>query len=161
MRQFIMLVAIIVLSQWAGAQEENGIAYQTIIRDTSGNAISDSQVTIKLSILQSTLTGAEVYAETQQNTTTSTGSVSLVIGTGEVINGSFDGIDWGNDTFFLKAEVDTEGSGIFTELGTTQFLSVPYALNASSVTLTSPNGQKYRITVDNDGNLVPVPLESK
>jgi len=71
----------------------------------------------------------------------------------EVLSGSFETILWGADSYFLRLEFDPTGGTSFQLMGTSQLLSVPYALNSSSVALTSPNGTTFEVTVDDAGNL--------
>ncbi|MEO6977276.1 MAG: hypothetical protein ABI113_02825, partial [Mucilaginibacter sp.] len=55
-----------------------------------------------------------------------------VIGTGTVVSGSLATIDWANGTYFIKTETDPTGGSTYTITGTSQLLSVPYALSAGT-----------------------------
>jgi len=70
---------------------------------------------------------------------------NLDLGNGTIISGNFSNIDWANDSFFLKIEMDPGGGSNYQLMGTSQLLSVPYALHSSS-------GQDYSIGIDNDDN---------
>ena len=80
--------------------------------------------------MQSSATGTVVYSEDQATTTNDFGLVNLQIGQGTVNSGTFSTIDWGNDAYFLNIQID-QGSG-FVDMGTQQFISVPYALYAKT-----------------------------
>lgn len=95
---------------------------------------------MKISILQGTESGTAVYVETQTSTTNSNGLVSLVIGSGTVQNGNLADIDWANGPYFIKTETDPEGGNNYTILGTSQLLSVPFALYANEVDPSVPQG---------------------
>src|SRR5690606_5012921 len=74
--------------------------------------------------------GPEVYIERQFPTTNTNGLASIEIGNGTVVNGDFIAIDWANGPYFIKTEIDLNGGSSYTITGTSQLLSVPYALYA-------------------------------
>jgi uncharacterized protein (TIGR02145 family) len=155
---FIVACSIIFL---LSAQNPNGIAYQTVIRNQAGQLLIDNPVALRFSILRSGVNGAVVYAENHLTQTNEFGLISLEIGNGQVITGDFQVIPWGEKDFFLKVEVDINITGNYTPTGTQQFVSVPYALNAKSLTLNSPTGLKYKVTVDDQGNLITTLVENQ
>jgi hypothetical protein len=82
-----------------------------------------------------------LYTETHSPTTNEFGLFSLNIGAGTIVTGVFAGIDWGTNDKFLKVEADFSGGTSFIEMGTSQLLSVPYALYAKYAgTALLPNG---------------------
>ena len=83
-----------------------------------------------MSILQTSATGDAVYEETHAVTTSTNGLTSFEIGGGTVVSGVFSDITWHADQYYLKVEVDTSGGTAYEDFGTTQLLSVPYALHA-------------------------------
>jgi hypothetical protein len=87
---------------------------------------------MQLSILQTTATGTAVYVETQTPTTNINGLVSIEIGSGTVVSGDFTTIDWSNGPYFIKTETDPTGGTTYTITGTSQLMSVPYALHANT-----------------------------
>jgi hypothetical protein len=87
---------------------------------------------MQISILQGGATGTSVYVETQTPTTNANGLVSLEIGTGTLVSGDFTTIDWANDTYFIKTETDPTGGTTYTITGTSQLMSVPFALHAKT-----------------------------
>jgi hypothetical protein len=114
------------------AQVPQKMSYQAVIRDAQNQLIANNTVGMRLSILQGSSTGAAVYVETQTPVTNANGLISIEIGAGNVISGSFASIDWSNNTFFLETEVDAQGGTNYTISGTSQLLSVPYALHAKT-----------------------------
>jgi uncharacterized protein (TIGR02145 family) len=101
-------------------QSSEFIAYQAVLRDASGRTMDNVTVNLTLSIIKDSATGKIVYSEIHNSATNNAGMFRLDIGS-ENING-FDSIDWADGPFFIKIEVDG------TEMGTSQLLSVPYAL---------------------------------
>ena len=118
------------LSLFAQAPEK--MSYQAVIRKTNGDLVISKNVGIKISILQGTSTGTAVYTETHTPTTNANGLVSLAIGRGITQTGSFSTINWGSGPYFIKTETDTNGGTTYMITGTTELLSVPYALYAKS-----------------------------
>ena len=140
----LFLGVAFLLPQQAQAQVPEGISYQAILRDLNGNVIQSRLVGMQISVLQGSPTGTAVYVETQAPTTNANGLISLEIGSGTVQTGSFASIDWANGPHFIKAETDPTGGTNYSLTGTSQLLSVPYALHAKTAqTLASP-------IIDND-----------
>jgi hypothetical protein len=110
-----------------------GFNYQAVVRDAQGGVISDQNVSLRISILEGSENGTPVYVETHQETTNSFGLITLEIGNGTMIAGNFLTIDWSDDSYFMKIELDADGGTNYQPMGTSQLLSVPYALNAGSV----------------------------
>jgi hypothetical protein len=143
------------------AQVPQGISYQAIALNGSGNPVVSSNVGVRLSVLNNSASGTVLYTETQTKTTNPHGLFNLVIGQGTVVSGTFSTINWGTNSKFLKVEMDVAGGTNYTLVGTTQLLSVPYALAADSlvtsagegITLVSPNGTPYQVTVNDAGQL--------
>jgi hypothetical protein len=110
------------------AQAPQKMSYQAIIRNSSGQLVASHSVGMRISILQGSATGTAVYVETQKPTTNANGLATIEIGGGTIVTGTFAGINWASGTYFIKAETDPSGGTSYTIAGTSQMLSVPYAL---------------------------------
>lgn len=136
----LVTLALMILSVFQlYAQAPQKMSYQAVIHNASNALVTNTSIGMKISILQGSATGAVVYAETQNVTSNINGLVSLEIGTGTVVSGSFATISWANGPFFIKTETDPNGGANYTITGTSQMLSVPYALYAEKCG-TSING---------------------
>lgn len=124
---FIMLVSIKLF-----AQAPEKMSYQAVIRDGAGDLVVSKTVGMKISILQGSVTGTVAYAETHTPATNANGLVSLSVGTGSVVTGVFASINWANGPYFIKTETDPSGATNYTISGTSELLSVPYALYAKT-----------------------------
>lgn len=102
--------------------------YQAIARDNAGNIIANTKVSFRISILQGSISGSESYKETDTATTNQFGLANLSIGMGTIVSGLMDTINWGKSNYYIKVEFDPVGGSNFTTMGTSQMLSVPYAL---------------------------------
>lgn len=114
------------------AQAPEKMSYQAVIRNNSNALVTSSAVGMRMSILQTTPSGTAVYVETQTPTTNANGLASIEIGGGTVLSGSFANIDWANGPYFVKTETDPTGGSSYSITGTSQLLSVPYALHAKT-----------------------------
>ena len=115
------------------AQAPQKMSYQAVIRDLSNHLVT-TQVGMRISILQGSETGTPSYVETQTPTPNANGLVSIEIGSGTPVTGTFTGIDWSAGPYFIKTETATEAPlTTYTITGTSQLLSVPYALHAKTV----------------------------
>ncbi|WP_284653646.1 hypothetical protein [Flavobacterium terrisoli] len=128
----LLLFAILFISFMNFAQTPQGISYQAIALNSSGNPVANSNVNVRLSILNNSASGTVIYSETQLKTTTAQGLFNLTIGQGTPISGTFATINWETNAKFLKVEIDITGGTTFALVGTTQLLSVPYALYAET-----------------------------
>ena len=122
--------SISAFAQGQGAPES--MNYQAVIRDGSGNVVASQAVSLRIKILQGSASGSTVYVETFAPTTNSYGSIAIQIGTGTVITGTFNTIDWGASSYFVETAVDISGFSNYTVISTTQLMSVPYAMYAKT-----------------------------
>jgi len=130
MKKIILTMAIIICSVYVMAQAPVKMTYQSVIRNEANQLVANQSINMQISILNGYITGAAVYTETHLLTTNSNGLVSLEIGGGNVVDGSLSTIDWSQGTYFIKTETDPTGGTNYTITGTSQLLSVPYALYA-------------------------------
>jgi hypothetical protein len=114
------------------AQVPQKMSYQAIIRNSSKALITSTQVGMQISILQGSSTGIAVYVETQTPSTNINGLVSVEIGSGTIVTGTFTGIYWATGPYFIKIETDPTGGTDYTITGTSELKSVPYALHTET-----------------------------
>lgn len=114
------------------AQSPEKMSYQAIIRSQDNNLVTNSNISLKIIVHQGTLAGTKVYEENHSVSTNSNGLVSLEIGTGNIVTGNFSNIAWEKGPYFIETRVDVGGGTNYNIIGTTQLLSVPYALHAKT-----------------------------
>ena len=129
------------------AQAPDGFNYQASVRDGSGSLVVSQSVSFKFHIIQGTQTAAPTYTETHATNTDDLGQVSLVIGQGNATSGTFNSVDWSLGSYFLKIEVELSAGSGYVDLGTTQFMSVPYALYAQNAGGSIPQGTSNGDTI--------------
>lgn len=130
MKKITTICAVLLMAVNVFAQTPEKMSYQAVIRDGSNNLVTGTAVGMQISILQGSPSGIAVYEETQMPTSNANGLVSLEIGSGTLVSGDFTTIDWSNGPYFIKTETDPTGGTNYTIIGTSQLLSVPYALHA-------------------------------
>jgi hypothetical protein len=140
MKKIFLILALIVTTIGLSQAPEK-MSYQAIVRDADGGLLSNTSVGMQISILENSASGNAIYVETHTPTTNINGLVTIEIGAGAVITGDFSEIDWGADLYFIKTETDPTGAANYTVSGTSQLLSVPYALHAK----TAGNVPNYKI----------------
>ena len=141
MKKLLLTIGILVAAASLWAQSPEKMSYQAVIRNSSDELIVNTEVGMKMSILQGSVSGSVVYEETQTPTSNANGLISIEIGGPDatIVSGDFSTIDWSNGIYFLKTQTDPTGGTNYTISGTSQLLSVPYALHAKSAeTLTVP-----------------------
>jgi hypothetical protein len=146
MKRILHFLVAILLTGSVFAQSPEKMSYQAVIRNSSDALVASAPVGMRISILQTTANGTAVYVETQTPTTNANGLVSLEIGAGAVVSGTFATIDWANGPYFIKTEIDPAGGTAYSITGTSQLLSVPYALHAKTAeTVTGGSGFTHYI----------------
>jgi hypothetical protein len=134
MKNLILIFLASFMGAIAAAQSPQAFKYQAVARDVSGNVLANKTVSIKISILGGSTSGTVLYSETQPGKSTNAfGLLELEIGKGTVLSGTFSSIPWGSNTTFVKVEIDTSGGTTYQAMGTSQLLSIPYALYAKDV----------------------------
>ena len=128
MKKVFIFLTVLLSAINAIAQSPERMSYQAIIRNGNNDLITGQLVGMQISILQNSTDGTAIYVETQTPTTNANGLVSIKIGEGTVQTGNISAIDWANGPYFIKTEIDPTGSTNYTITGTSQLLSVPYAL---------------------------------
>jgi microcystin-dependent protein len=132
------------------AQTPEKMSYQAVLRDASNTLLTNQEVGMQISILQNTATSAAVYVETQTPTTNLNGLVSLEIGTGSTSD-SFASIDWSAGPYFIKIATDPNGGSSYSITGTSQLMSVPFAMYAKTSGSSIPGPQGEPGTNGTDG----------
>ena len=135
----IAIGILLTTSVWSQAPQK--MSFQAVIRNSSNALVTSTAVGMKISVLQGSASGTAVYVETQKPTSNANGLVSLEIGTGTPVIGTFAGIKWAEGPYFIKTETDPTGGTNYTILGTSELLSVPYALFSANST-PGPKGDK-------------------
>jgi len=125
---YSLLIAGLVTSS-TFAQAPQKMSFQSVIRNSTDQLVTNHVVGMRISILRD---ATPVYVETQTPTSNANGLVNIEIGSGTIVSGSFAGIDWSTGTYFIKTETDPLGGTTYTITGTSQLLSVPYALYAKT-----------------------------
>ncbi len=132
MKKIFTTLIIVLLTLGAFSQTPEKISYQSVIRSADNQLVTNQEIGIKISILQGSANGTAVYSETQSPTTNLNGLISIEIGSGTVVEGNFAEINWANNNYFIKTEIDPTGATNYTITGITPILSVPYALHSKT-----------------------------
>jgi hypothetical protein len=118
----------------AYAQVPQAIPYQAVARNSAGVLLANQNISVRLTVRNSVAAGPVIYRETHTLNTNNLGLFTVNLGQGTPSIGTFGSINWSTDLKFLQVEMDPNGGVSYTDMGTQQFLSVPYALVAGSTT---------------------------
>jgi hypothetical protein len=145
------------------AQAPQAFKYQAVARDNSGNLIANQSIGFRISILQNSPSGTAVYTETHNVASNNLGLVNLDIGTGTIVSGLLSGVNWGNGTYYVRIEMDASGGTNYLMMGTSQLLSVPYALHAATAANALNDNDNQTLSLNgniltiSNGNTVTLP----
>ena len=154
MKKLFTLIVVVAFNICALSQVPEKMSYQAVIRNANNVLIANQAIGMRISILQGSATGTPVFVETQTPNTNANGLVTIEIGGGTPVSGTFATIDWSAGSYFVKTEIDPSGGTTYTITGTNQLLSVPYSLYAkTSETSTESIDLKQRIKILED-NLI-------
>ena len=132
MKKLISTMILMVLAcvcTWAQAPQK--MSYQAVVRNADNTLVANQNVSARIWVLQGSANGTAVYIETQTAATNANGLLTLSVGEGTVVSGSFSAIDWANGPYFLKTEIDPTGGSSYALETAQKLLSVPYALYAN------------------------------
>lgn len=136
-KKFLMILFVLfgfMLS--LAAQPPQGIVYQAEARDEQGGLVSNQALEVRVTILKGDARGEVVWEEVHHLMTNAYGLFTIVIGSGEKMSGDrFGALNWGLDAHFYRVHVKRPGEAHWTDMGTSQFLAVPYALHAQTAGL--------------------------
>ncbi|NEN25321.1 hypothetical protein G3O08_18690 [Cryomorpha ignava] len=137
--QIILVLTSILLALNLSGQAPEKFNYQGVARNSAGAPLANEQLGLQISILDGD--NAE-YIETHTITTNSFGLYTLAIGGGTPVEGSMSDVTWSAGNKSIKVEIDPDGGSNYSDLGTTELLSVPYALYAveSATGVAGPQG---------------------
>lgn len=122
MKKITLVLSFLLVAIIGFTQTPNQFKYQAVIRDANGDILANQSVAVQVDIIQTEITGTSVFTEVHNVTTNDNGLINLNIGSVEDMSG----IDWNTDIYFIKITVNG------TEMGTSQLLSVPYAMQAEN-----------------------------
>lgn len=129
---YLAILLLAVSSQYVQAQSGlAGTNYQAVARNANGTVLGNQSLTVRFSVLGGSAAGPVQYQETHNATTNNLGLFTLQIGKGTPLTGTYSTVPWANANQYLKVEISINGSN-FSELGTSQLMSVPYALFAAN-----------------------------
>ncbi len=134
MKKVYMLLLTVTLAAVSIAQAPEKMSFQAVIRDAGDQLVTNQEVGLRVSILQSSIDGTVVYQEIYNPNpeTNNNGLLTIEIGGGVPLTGTFSDIDWSAGPYFIKTETDPSGGTTYTITGTSQLLSVPYALHSGT-----------------------------
>lgn len=136
----ILLLSAALSTALLNAQAPGLMNYQAVVRDANNTLVVNAPVGMRVSIVQGTANGPEVYAETHTPQSNANGLVTVAIGGGVVETGSMAAIDWAAGPYFVRTETDPAGGTAYSITGVQQLLSVPYALYAANGGTQGPPG---------------------
>ena len=131
MKKYLLLTVLTALLQFGHAQAPQNMNYQAVVRDAQGAPLpSGTVVSVKFQIHDGSQSGNVVFTETTMATTNQFGLITLGIGA----IGNLGAVNWASGAKYLQVLIDPAGGSNFSDMGTSQLLSVPYALFAGNST---------------------------
>lgn len=127
MRKLVAILVSVLLTVTLWAQAPQKMSYQTVVRNSNGLLVSNTDIGLQINIRKASPAGDIVYTQTLTPSTNANGLVSVEIG-----GTGFNAINWADGMYFIETKIDIEGGTDYNISGTSQLLSVPYALHAKT-----------------------------
>jgi len=144
---FLSVVFLFSLSFALHGQAPEKLTYQGVARNSSGETLKETNIEIKFGIHAGTAEGELVWEETHAVLTNDFGLFTLMIGDGAPTGGgslgSFSDIEWGTTQYFLNVQMKVDVD--FIDMGTSEMLSVPYAMFAKYAAASGESISSYWI----------------
>ena len=129
-RKILFSIIALTVAVSVQAQSPQKFKFQAVARDASGVPYASENIAVRVSLVRDGVSGLVDYSERHEVTTSPLGVFDLEIGGGVAISGIFENAQWGNYPYYLKIDIDPNGGDNYLNLGTSQLLSVPYAIYA-------------------------------
>jgi hypothetical protein len=141
MKKSYTILAALLLTAITFAQAPEGFNYQAVVKDAAGDIMVSTTIGVQVQLRETSIAGSVIYTETHSPTTNANGVFNLIVGQGTSTD-TFNTIDWANDLHFLEISMDITNGSAYVSVGTTQLMSVPYAVQAATAATatTLPNG---------------------
>lgn len=152
--QFTSLLMLLVMTSAVTAQQLN---FQGVARNNTGAVLASQTIKVRLSIRDASTTGTVQYTETRSVTTSAYGSFKVLIGSAGATNvtGTVAGVTWSAGSKFLQVEVDPANGNTFTDMGSTEMVTVPTSVYATSAGTTDKlQGRTVSTTAPNSGQVL-------
>ena len=160
MKQFYLTLVFVLSVVLAHAQMPKAINYQAVARNSSGQAIANQPIKVRLSIINSAAGNSVIYSETRSVTTNTLGLFNVQIGASGALSttGDFSAINWLNNTTSvegLKVELDINNNNSFVDMGSQGLVTVPYAFAADqAVNAINIGGHYVDTNTPNTGDIL-------
>jgi hypothetical protein len=147
-RTLLTILSILFCAITFAQSVPQGINYQAVARDANGDVLMNQTLTIQFSVISDIATSDVSWQETHSVSTNDYGLFTAIIGQGTATtvgsSATFDVVDWGSTTHFLKVEMD----GV--DMGTTQLMSAPYSLHTKTADNIDPTDELQILSISGD-----------
>ncbi|MCF0062293.1 tail fiber domain-containing protein [Dyadobacter chenwenxiniae] len=158
-RTLIIATILLFLCLLAKAQAPQQFSFQGVARDAAGKVIADKIVRLRLTIYQGAPNSNTKFEEEHVPFTNSQGVFNVSVGSAGI---NLSNINWKTSEYYLKVEMDPSSGSNFVDLGTTQLLSVPYALHAAEADRLKNDDPVFMTgNIGQGGTLPAIPAQTK
>ena len=154
MKKTTLLLIALFTTVVVSAQVPSAFNFQAVLRDAKGDLYQNKEVIVSVILLEDNVT--TIYKTSLSTKSDSLGMIQLSIPQKEIVAiseplskvlSSVTGSIW------MQMSVYLYDIGESIEFPSQQLVSVPYSMMSGNVMLTSPNGNKYSLKVDDNGIL--------
>lgn len=149
----IAVALLLLCSLLSQAQAPQQFSFQGVARDAAGKIVANSNVGIRLTIHEGAANGSVVLTEEHTPTTSSAGIFNVVVGSA---GGNLTNVNWKSNLYFLQVEMDPAGGNVYSDVGSVQMLSVPYALHAEEANRLKNDDPVILTGAINSGKVLPM-----
>jgi len=138
----LLSVFVTLLFSLSAFAQTEGLNFQGVARNTTGEVLVNQKINLRLSILLGSETGTVAYMETRQVSTNPQGVFVVVVGDDKALTKStnFSTINWTLSPKFIKVEMDPNAGANYLVMGTSRLQAVPFAFYANGVDASNVKG---------------------
>lgn len=125
----LLSVSLLLSSQFSTAQAPQQFSFQGVARGADGKIVANAEIGYSFNLHEGNADGTIVFTREGSTTTNGSGIFNITVGTAASPIPAT--LEWAAKSFFLQVGIDPDGATngyTFIDIGTTQLLSVPYAL---------------------------------
>ncbi len=131
MKQLFLSFIFLFLASGVGAQVPGVFSFQGVAKNANGQPLAaGTSIKVRFTVRENDPVGSVALTDTHSPTVSQGGIFNLLVGNGNLVGTSIYALDWGTKKYYLQVELAADGIN-YSGMGTTQFVSVPYALHSS------------------------------
>jgi len=132
MKNLFLPFIFLFLASGVSAQVPGVFSFQGVAKNANGQPLNaGTPIKVRFTVHEGNPVGSAVLVDYHSLNVSQGGIFNVFVGSGIEVGADIHALDWGNKKYYLQVELAADGIN-YSDMGTTQFVSVPYALHSST-----------------------------